>query len=68
MRQPNMTENEFFFNKRLVQTINMVWRRRGVNAGARLKKYLTPAGDIRYTIISNLVVDENYIVDVKREK
>jgi len=62
-----MTENEFFFNKKLVQTINMFWRRRGINAGARLKKFITSDGEIRYTIISNLIIEENYIVDVKKE-
>lgn len=32
-----MNEDTFMFNKKLVQTINMFWLKRGIRAGARLK-------------------------------
>ena len=35
-----MNEDNFKFNKKLVQTINMFWLKRGINAGARLKKHM----------------------------
>lgn len=62
-----MSENEFLFNKKLVQRINMFWLKRGINAGARLKKHIKPDGEIYYTIVSNLIVEKDYTVDVRRE-
>jgi|TARA_R100000995_G_scaffold46837_1_gene22192 hypothetical protein len=62
-----MNEDNFKFNKKLVQTINMFWLKRGINAGARLKKHMLPDGEIYYTIVSNLIVEKDYTVDVRRE-
>ena len=62
-----MNEDNFKFNKKLVQTINMFWLKRGINAKARLKKHMLPDGEIYYTIVSNLIVEKDYTVDVRRE-
>ena len=62
-----MSEDDFIFNKNLVQRINMFWLKRGVNAGARLKKHMKLDGEIYYTIVSNLIVEKDYTVDVRRE-
>lgn len=62
-----MSEDDFIFNKNLVQQINMFWLKRGINAGARLKKHIKPDGEIYYTIVSNLIVEKDYTVDVRRE-
>jgi len=62
-----MNEDTFIFNKKLIQIINMFWLRRGINAGARLKKHILPDGEIYYTIVSNLIVEKDYTVDVRRE-
>ena len=62
-----MNEDNFIFNKKLIQIINMFWLRRGINAGARLKKHILPDGEIYYTIVSNLIVEKDYTVDVRRE-
>jgi len=62
-----MNEDNFIFNKKLIQIINMFWLRRGINAGARLKKHILPDGEIHYTIVSNLIVEKDYTVDVRRE-
>jgi len=62
-----MDDNEFLFNKKLVQQINRFWLKRGIVAGARVKKHMRPDGEVYYTIVSNLLVEDDYTIDVRRE-